>query len=119
MKSPLLIAVLALWMAGTAALQAEPAVVAGYSFVKSLGGIEEYRLDANGLTVLIAPDHSAPPSIQKYRLGCPRLAGRKNPVVALLKLFAANSAASGVRSVRSAAVNSIFANRSGNSGSGW
>jgi zinc protease len=28
--------------------------------VKSLGGIDEYRLDSNGLTVLIVPDHSAP-----------------------------------------------------------
>ena len=60
MKSRLSIAVLALWMAGVATLRADPVVVAGYSFVKSLGGIEEYRLDANGLTVLIAPDHSAP-----------------------------------------------------------
>ena len=28
--------------------------------MKSLGGIDEYRLDSNGLTVLIAADHSAP-----------------------------------------------------------
>ncbi|MDP9083692.1 MAG: insulinase family protein [Pseudomonadota bacterium] len=28
--------------------------------MKSLGGIEEYRLDSNGLTVLVVPDHSAP-----------------------------------------------------------
>ncbi len=32
----------------------------GYSYVKSLGGIDEYRLDANGLTVLLLRDHSAP-----------------------------------------------------------
>jgi len=32
----------------------------GYTFVKSLGGIDEYTLDGNGLTVLLAPDHSAP-----------------------------------------------------------
>ncbi len=32
----------------------------GFSFVKSLGGIDEYRLDANGLQVLLMPDHSAP-----------------------------------------------------------
>jgi len=37
-----------------------PAGVAGFSFVKSLGGIDEYRLDSNGLTVLLVPDHSAP-----------------------------------------------------------
>jgi zinc protease len=34
--------------------------VAGFSFVQSLGGIDEYRLDNNGLSVLLAPDHSAP-----------------------------------------------------------
>jgi len=39
---------------------APPMTVAGYSYVKSLGGIDEYRLDANGLTVLLAADHSAP-----------------------------------------------------------
>ncbi|HKN11250.1 MAG TPA: pitrilysin family protein, partial [Pseudomonadota bacterium] len=38
---------------------AAPAV-AGYTFVKTQGGIDEYRLDSNGLTVLLAPDHSAP-----------------------------------------------------------
>jgi zinc protease len=36
------------------------AAPAGYTFVKSLGGIDEYRLDGNGLTVLIAADRSAP-----------------------------------------------------------
>jgi zinc protease len=41
--------------AGTA-----PGLPAGFSQVKSLGGIEEYRLDSNGLTVLISTDHSAP-----------------------------------------------------------
>ncbi len=47
-----------------AAANAEEAVpsvkVAGVSFVKSVGGIDEYQIDGNGLTVLIAPDHSAP-----------------------------------------------------------
>jgi zinc protease len=38
----------------------KPASVPGFSFVRSLGGIEEYRLDSNGLQVLIKPDHSAP-----------------------------------------------------------
>ena len=37
-----------------------PATVAGFSYVKSLSGIDEYRLDGNGLTVLLVPDHSAP-----------------------------------------------------------
>ncbi len=37
-----------------------PVSVPGYSYVKSLGGVDEYRLDGNGLTVLLAADHSAP-----------------------------------------------------------
>jgi len=37
-----------------------PVTVAGFSFIKSLGGIDEYQLDGNGLTILLAPDHSAP-----------------------------------------------------------
>src|SRR5882672_10289731 len=43
-----------------AAPASSPTVVAGFSYVKSLGGIDEYRLDSNGLTVLLVPDHSAP-----------------------------------------------------------
>jgi zinc protease len=39
---------------------ADPASVAGFSYVKSLDGIDEYSLDANGLQVLVKPDHSAP-----------------------------------------------------------
>ncbi len=34
--------------------------VAGITHVKSFSGIDEYRLDSNGLTVLLVPDHSAP-----------------------------------------------------------
>ena len=37
-----------------------PPMVPGYTYVKSLGGIDEYQLDSNGLTVLLAADHSAP-----------------------------------------------------------
>ncbi len=32
----------------------------GFTHVRSLGDIEEYTLDANGLDVLVMPDHSAP-----------------------------------------------------------
>jgi zinc protease len=49
--------------AASAPLPARPAgsvAVAGFTFVKSLGGIDEYSLDANGLTVLLVQDHSAP-----------------------------------------------------------
>jgi zinc protease len=40
--------------------RAAPAAVAGFSYVKSLAGIDEYTLDVNGLQVLVKPDHSAP-----------------------------------------------------------
>jgi zinc protease len=43
--------------AASASAQSAPA---GFSHIKSLGGIDEYRLDSNGLTVLLVPDHSAP-----------------------------------------------------------
>jgi zinc protease len=42
--------------ANTPAAQAFP----GFTHIKSLGGIDEYRLDSNGLSVLLVPDHSAP-----------------------------------------------------------
>lgn len=61
-------AVFAADLAGAAAGGAAPPVAAapvvaavpGYALVKSLGGIDEYRLESNGLTVLIVPNHSAP-----------------------------------------------------------
>jgi zinc protease len=40
--------------------QQSASAVAGFSHVKSVGGIDEYTLDSNGLTVLLVPDHSAP-----------------------------------------------------------
>jgi zinc protease len=51
------LAMAALWGAG---LPAGAAPVPGFTFVKSAGGIDEYTLDSNGLTVLLSPDHSAP-----------------------------------------------------------
>jgi zinc protease len=39
---------------------AAPVEAPDFSYVKSLGGIDEYRLDSNGLQVLLMPDHSAP-----------------------------------------------------------
>src|ERR1700735_5247581 len=65
-----ILAGLALVALGSAAGQAAPdkatppqAAVpgsTGFSHIKSLGGIDEYRLDSNGLSVLLVPDHSAP-----------------------------------------------------------
>src|SRR5438270_2580303 len=48
-----------------------PAKVAGFSFVKTLGPISEYRLDANGLQVLLLPEHSSPTLtfMVTYRVG--------------------------------------------------
>src|ERR1700730_102191 len=43
-----------------AAASPGPVAAAGFSFVKSFGGIDEYHLDSNGLTVLLVSDHSAP-----------------------------------------------------------
>ncbi|HVU16015.1 MAG TPA: pitrilysin family protein [Candidatus Didemnitutus sp.] len=50
---------------------ATPAVIDGYSYVRSLGGINEYRLDSNGLQVLLMPDHSVPvlTFMVTYRVG--------------------------------------------------
>jgi zinc protease len=50
------------WEQGGAALARDSAAapVAGFTHVQTLGGIQEYTLDSNGLTVLIKPDHSAP-----------------------------------------------------------
>ncbi len=48
-----------------------PATVAGYTFVRTLGAISEFTLDANGLQVLLMPDHSAPvlTFMVTYRVG--------------------------------------------------
>jgi len=55
-------AALLLAACGTAASLASTGMppVGGFTFVRSLGGVDEYRLDANGLTVLLARDASAP-----------------------------------------------------------
>jgi zinc protease len=39
---------------------AAPATVPGFTYVQSLEGIDEYRMDSNGLDVLLKLDHSAP-----------------------------------------------------------
>jgi zinc protease len=58
-------------LASTQALSAAPASVEGFTHVKSLGGFDEYRLEANGLQVLLLPDHSAPVAtfMVTYRVG--------------------------------------------------
>ncbi len=48
-----------------------PVTTEGFSYVKSLGGIDEYRLDSNGLDVLLDENHSAPVTtfMVTYRVG--------------------------------------------------
>lgn len=58
--SRFLCAGLALGLATASAAQAAAVRADGFSHVRSLGGIDEYRLDANGLTVLLLPSHAAP-----------------------------------------------------------
>ena len=50
---------------------ATTAIPAGFTHVRTVQGISEYRLDANGLTVLLLPDHSAPAvtMMVTYRVG--------------------------------------------------
>jgi len=48
-----------------------PAPVEGFTFVKTVGGISEYTLAANGLQVLLMPEHSSPTLtfMVTYRVG--------------------------------------------------
>ena len=58
LKFVLLLSVL-LMSPGVRAAEA-PVKAAGFTFVRTVGAISEYTLDANGLQVLLLPDHSAP-----------------------------------------------------------
>ncbi len=50
---------------------AAPAKVPGFTFVKTVGNISEYRLDGNGLQVLLMEEHSSPTLtfMVTYRVG--------------------------------------------------
>jgi len=56
---------------GLHAADTHPAAPEGFTYVKTLGGISEYTLDANGLQVLVLPEHSAPVAtfMVTYRVG--------------------------------------------------
>ncbi|CAM3018139.1 M16 family metallopeptidase [Rariglobus hedericola] len=58
-------------LAARAADTPAPVTAEGFKYVKTLGGISEYTLDANGLQVLVLPDHSAPvvTFMVTYRVG--------------------------------------------------
>ncbi|MEY2880896.1 MAG: hypothetical protein RLZZ15_3276 [Verrucomicrobiota bacterium] len=53
------------------AADAPPVRVPGFKFVKTVGGISNYTLEANALEVLLLPDHSAPviTFMVTYRVG--------------------------------------------------
>jgi zinc protease len=57
--------------AGALALHAAPPAPEGFTHVKTVGGIDEYRYDANGLQVLLMPERSAPvvTFMVTYRVG--------------------------------------------------
>ena len=52
--------VLTILAMSTAALIAEPIKADGFSHVRTVGGIDEYTLDSNGLRVLLLPQKSVP-----------------------------------------------------------
>jgi zinc protease len=60
MKSRLLFFCAALPALVTHAATPTPPAVDGFAFVKTVGGISEYKLESNGLQVLLFPEHSAP-----------------------------------------------------------
>src|SRR4029079_7955571 len=55
----------------TASSAASTAIPPGFTPVRTGQGISEYRLESNGLTVLLLPDHSAPAvtMMVTYRVG--------------------------------------------------
>jgi zinc protease len=54
-----------------ASTERTPVTVKGFTYVKSLGGIDEYRLDSNGLSVLLMSNRAAPvvTFMVTYRVG--------------------------------------------------
>ncbi len=70
-RFPALFAVLLATLGWSARLPAAPVVADGFTFVKTVGSIDEYTLDANGLQVLLLPDHSSPTLtfMVTYRVG--------------------------------------------------
>jgi len=50
---------------------ATPASVPGFAYVRTVGGIQEYTLEKNGLQILLSPEHSAPvvTFMVTYRVG--------------------------------------------------
>src|SRR6202142_4122262 len=71
MKSRLLLFCALLPALVARAAEPAPVPVEGYAFVKTVGGISEYKLESNGLQVLLFPEHSAPvlTFMVTYRVG--------------------------------------------------
>src|SRR5450432_4603863 len=70
-RLPVLLAVLVPALILSSHLHAAPATVAGFTYVKTVGSIDEYTLDSNGLQVLLMPEHSSPTLtfMVTYRVG--------------------------------------------------
>ena len=68
---PIIALVLLLCPRINAAPTPAPATVPGFTFVKTVGPISEYRLESNGLQVLLMPEHSSPTLtfMVTYRVG--------------------------------------------------
>ena len=58
-------------MVAALGLHAAPKAVDGFSYVRSVGSIDEYTLSSNGLQVLLMPEHSSPTLtfMVTYRVG--------------------------------------------------
>ena len=71
MKNFFCLALAALISATASGAAEPPPSVAGFTFVKTVGPISEYRLDTNGLQVLLLPEHSSPTLtfMVTYRVG--------------------------------------------------
>lgn len=71
MKIRFALAFLCLLVSARAQTTNAPAKVSGFTYIKTVGPISEYRLDANGLQVLLLPEHSTPTLtfMVTYRVG--------------------------------------------------
>ncbi len=67
----LLFTLMGIFPSSHAASAAPPTAVAGFTHVKTVGAITEYRLESNGLQVLLMPEHSSPTLtlMVTYRVG--------------------------------------------------
>ncbi len=70
-RSLVLLAILVPALSLSLGLRAAPPAVDGFTYVRTVGSIDEYTLDSNGLQVLVLPEHSSPTLtfMVTYRVG--------------------------------------------------